>query len=65
MNNNRIRKIDFEEIKDKLFESGDYLPFKIEECSNEPVNEFTFGDTYSFDNILSIALTVDDSLVWE
>lgn len=61
----KIEPVDFEDIKDKLFESGDYLPFNINECSDKPVNNFLIDDTCNFGNPLSIALLEKDDMLWE
>lgn len=62
---NKIEPIDFDDIKGKLFESRDYLPFDINECSNKPVNNFLISEEYTFDNPLSIGLLEDDNMLWE
>jgi len=61
----KIEPIDFNDIKHKLFESGDYLPFNINECSDKPVNNFLISETLMFDNPMSIGLLDEDDMLWE
>jgi len=53
---NKIEPIDFEDIKDKLFESGDYLPFDRNFISTEKVTNFLISESYGYENMLATFL---------
>lgn len=52
----KIKPIDFDDIKNKLFESGDYLPFDRTVISTEEATNFLISESYTYENPLALFL---------